>query len=372
MFSNSLISRKNNDSKIKHGKSTEEEQGTPVEEVLARDLQAAESAPEVLKGDVESPVNEILAENGEAPISIINNAKAENDQIEELSVEEQQGTLVGEVLDRDPTFSTTVTFQEAVNLAQYTVVESRAEVEAYRSSHKPRAELAAHLINLRNSGMTLQDYLQVPEVEQNTDLQKLLKEITDIKAKNASAISVDPTLSPLDPINQAVEARKLNEFPLLEGLEKDPVVEHLVNLIMRDGKKVRAQRTVNEALIVVRLRLKEDPVKALNELVESIQPLVKIVRIKSGAKAVPIPKFLRFRQRNRRALDWILAESLKRPSKSLGVRIGDTIAIQLNTVRTAIRKDQSCPILEKRNQIHRLAVESRSNILNPPIKISRK
>ncbi|KAK9367135.1 ribosomal protein S7 domain-containing protein [Lipomyces kononenkoae] len=354
--------------------SPEVEQGTPVGEILSRDVEGVEGAHEVLKAE---------AEKRNQPTEMPAEEQHTKEEIERIVVfptteAEEQGTPVDEVLQREAHFhameEATGFVQEANGTAQKAASsgseasqpnkpsEDLLPEEAKSSDVRPRpnepvlAGVASHLINLRFSGLRLEEYIErtgadeLKLIRDDVLAKKLALAEAEVEAANRKS-STEPW--PQDPHWQAVQARKAKEFVLPSA--EDPIVSHLVNLIMRDGKKQRAQRIVAEAFVIVRMRLQEDPVKILRHVVEQTMPLVKIKKVKSGAKTYSVPKALTARQRHRKALDWILEEAEKRPSPSFGVRLGDTLV----AVRQAVDTGAA---LEKKNAIHKIAMENRAYI----------
>ncbi|KAK6203582.1 ribosomal protein S7 domain-containing protein [Scheffersomyces amazonensis] len=119
-----------------------------------------------------------------------------------------------------------------------------------------------------------------------------------------------------------VEAYSNTSIPILT----DPTVENLINLIMRHGKKAKAQKIVSRALYIIHLKIRKDPVEILKETLDKLGPLVTTKSFKTGtakSRIVPIP--LNRRQRNRLAITWILEGSSKKKSNDLAVRLAEEI-----------------------------------------------
>ncbi|KAK9390200.1 ribosomal protein S7 domain-containing protein [Lipomyces mesembrius] len=361
--------------------SPEVEQGTPVGEVLARDIEAVESGPVVMKED-HGPLNGAVVQGQEHPTEkpVEGQYTTEGiEQIEDLPIAkaEQQGAPVGEILKRDSKAiekAPEIVKEEVNEIALKAPWRESEMIAANKDSEegfldeakssKPvspgkepvLAGLASHLINLRISGLSLEEYIQRTGAEElsliRDDVLAKKQALAEVATEAAKRKSPNEPFAH-DPHWQAVQARKAKEF-VLPGSE-DPIVSHLVNLIMRDGKKQRAGRIVAEAFVIVRMRLQDDPVKVLRHVVEKTMPLVKIKKVKSGAKSFSVPKALTARQRHRKALDWILEEAEKRPSPSFGVRLGDALV----AVRQAVDTGAA---LEKKNAIHKIAIENRAYI----------
>ncbi|QBM87232.1 SSU ribosomal protein MRPS7P [Metschnikowia aff. pulcherrima] len=106
----------------------------------------------------------------------------------------------------------------------------------------------------------------------------------------------------------------------------DPVIENFTNLIMRDGKKERAQIKLSKALYMVYLKTRRDPVEVLYETLDKLGPLFQLKVKKTGtAKNRTVPFPLNRRQRNRFAILWILEGAQKKKSLDFSVRLAEEI-----------------------------------------------
>ena len=137
-------------------------------------------------------------------------------------------------------------------------------------------------------------------------------------------------------------------------LKADPIVQNLVNVIMRHGKKALAQKTVSRALYIVQMKLRKDPIEVLKETLVNLGPLVKTRSISTGvAKRTIIPVALNERQRNRFAIGWILEASKKRKNNDFAVRLAEELINAYNGKSSGY---------EKRLQMHKAAMQQRANI----------
>ncbi|CAG8453472.1 998_t:CDS:1 [Paraglomus occultum] len=159
---------------------------------------------------------------------------------------------------------------------------------------------------------------------------------------------------PIQPQAEPTPSDNPQQDPRL--LHEDPYFQHMVNIIMRDGKKARTQRIVSDALVYIRTETNSDPLLVLKEAIIKASPTVKLYNKKKGAKAVQVPTPLNDRQKAFRAIKWIIDASDKRQDHSFSVRLAQEILAIVNG---------SSSVLAKREQLHRLAVTCRANL---PIK----
>ena len=106
----------------------------------------------------------------------------------------------------------------------------------------------------------------------------------------------------------------------------EPMIENFTNLIMRHGKKSKAHKILSQALYIVYLKTRRDPMQVLAETLDKLGPLMSTKVEKTGAaknRTVPYP--LNQRQRNRYAITWILEGADKKKSSDYSVRLAEEI-----------------------------------------------
>lgn len=166
------------------------------------------------------------------------------------------------------------------------------------------------------------------------------------KAMEMNKVKFEPTQE------QVEEWEKLKKVPIAQ--RKDEVLEHVTNMIMRHGKKERAQKALSRALYIVYCQTRTDPVKVLKDALDVLAPLMVIKTFKTGvAKATVVPVPLNQRQRYRLAWKWIVEGSSKRSSSDFSVRLGEELV--------SVFKGNSSGF-EKRDSIHKTAIAHRAYI----------
>ncbi|KAI9206722.1 ribosomal protein S7 domain-containing protein [Polychytrium aggregatum] len=166
------------------------------------------------------------------------------------------------------------------------------------------------------------------------------------KAPAAPSSGLTPTTSPAP----AETASPFHQFTT-----EDPVIAQLVNTIMRDGKKNLARRIITGALEFIQKETKQNPRDVLNDAIDKASPLLKLKSQRRGAKAVISPRPLTVKQMKRQAMIWIIQAAEKRKDAK-------TFAEKLGKEMLDVTKDQGSAV-DKRNQVHKTALQNRSNVL---------
>ncbi|CDF90285.1 related to 37S ribosomal protein S7,mitochondrial [Zygosaccharomyces bailii ISA1307] len=151
---------------------------------------------------------------------------------------------------------------------------------------------------------------------------------------------------------QIAQMESLKDVPVPQ--RRDPVVEHVVNMIMRHGKKQRAEKILSRALYLVFCQTRQDPVELMKKSLDDLAPLMMVKTFNTGvAKAAVIPVPLNQKQRNRIAWKWIVEGANKRASCDFAVRLGEELV--------AVYKGKSTGF-DKRDQMHKTAIAHRAYI----------
>ncbi|CAG8670120.1 14149_t:CDS:1 [Acaulospora colombiana] len=133
----------------------------------------------------------------------------------------------------------------------------------------------------------------------------------------------------------------------------DPSIILLTNMIMRNGKKARAQRYLSDCCLEIRKQTNNNPYEIVKMAIEKASPLVGHLSLKKGSKVIQIPSPLNERQKHHKAIKWILKASDKRPGKKFSYRLALEILAVVN--------GQSL-VLQQKDAVHKLALANRANL----------
>lgn len=149
---------------------------------------------------------------------------------------------------------------------------------------------------------------------------------------------------------QVAEAEALHTAPIPNKVDGE-FEDHLINMIMKDGRKNQARRHFYQAVELAQVMLKADPLPLLKEVFDDVAPVCVIKSTPVGARKVQYPVPITERQRRRIVWKWSVDNAEKRPNRSFSVRLGEEIA--------SVIKSKGSALMEKTLVIHNLAVANR-------------
>ena len=130
-----------------------------------------------------------------------------------------------------------------------------------------------------------------------------------------------------------------------------PLVSHLINVIMLDGKKSTAQKIVYGAFERVSEELeKGDPIDLLLGALENIRPKLEVKSRRVGGATYQVPIEISFERQQSLAFRWLVAAARAR-SGSMRENLASEIVDAYNNTGTVVKK---------KDDTHRMAQANRA------------
>ncbi len=132
---------------------------------------------------------------------------------------------------------------------------------------------------------------------------------------------------------------------------KSPLVSHLINVVMRDGKKSIAQTIVYGAFERVSEKLeKGDPTDLLLGALENIRPKLEVKSRRVGGATYQVPLEISFERQQSLAYRWLVAAARSRRG-SMGENLASEIIDAYNNTGSVVKK---------KDDTHRMAQANRA------------
>lgn len=126
----------------------------------------------------------------------------------------------------------------------------------------------------------------------------------------------------------------------------DPNITMFINIIMREGKKRKAEKIVYDALEIVKERLKQDPLQAFYKALDNVRPQVEVRPRRIGGATYQIPIAVPRPRGISIALRWIRDIARIKKGRPMYMKLAEEIINAYKGEGAAIKK---------RDDTHRMA-----------------
>ncbi|GAB4517917.1 MAG: 30S ribosomal protein S7 [Anaerolineae bacterium] len=99
------------------------------------------------------------------------------------------------------------------------------------------------------------------------------------------------------------------------------LVARLINRVMVNGKKSKAEKIVYQSLDMVEQRLKRPALEALEQAVKNATPLIEVRPRRVGGATYQVPVEIPPDRRRSLALRWLVQYARQRPGKSMAEKL---------------------------------------------------
>jgi small subunit ribosomal protein S7 len=130
----------------------------------------------------------------------------------------------------------------------------------------------------------------------------------------------------------------------------DRVVAKLVNIMMQDGKKSTAERTLYNALDLVAKRASEEAVKVLKKSLDNIKPMLEVKSRRVGGSTYQVPVEVRAERRTSLAMRWLIKYANDRSEKTLTDKLAGEILDEFNNRGSAVKKREDTHKMAEANR----------------------
>jgi small subunit ribosomal protein S7 len=128
-------------------------------------------------------------------------------------------------------------------------------------------------------------------------------------------------------------------------VEADPVfrsklVSQVINRVMQDGKKSKAERIVYDALAILSERTGKEPVEALEISIKALTPVLEVRSRRVGGATYQVPVEVPSNRARTLAIRWLIEFARARREKSMAERLaGELVDAQSQQGGAYKRKD---------------------------------
>lgn len=130
--------------------------------------------------------------------------------------------------------------------------------------------------------------------------------------------------------------RKLHSDPVYHST----LVTQLINSILMQGKRMKAERIVYDALDLCRDRIGQDPLQTLKKAVDNSRPHVEVRSRRVGGATYQVPVEVPPRRSTALSVRWLVNFSRQRREKTMAERLAGELLDASNGVGAAVKRKE--------------------------------
>ncbi len=143
-----------------------------------------------------------------------------------------------------------------------------------------------------------------------------------------------------------VKKRKIPPDPIYNST----LIAKFINVVMKDGKKSKAQKIVYGAMGEVKKKTKQDPLKQFEKAVENVRPLLETKSRRVGGATYQVPVEVNEERSISLAIRWIVRYARERAGKSMQEKLAAEIIDAVNKRGGAIKKREDTHKMAEANR----------------------
>ena len=147
--------------------------------------------------------------------------------------------------------------------------------------------------------------------------------------------------------------RKRHSFSrdvLADTMYNSKVVTKLVNRIMLDGKRGKAQKIVYSAFDMIQAKVNENPLDVFTKAMENITPVLEVKARRVGGSNVQVPIEVSATRGQTLALRWLVNASRVRGGRSMAEKLANEIIDASNETGAAFKKKEDVHKMAEANK----------------------
>ena len=144
--------------------------------------------------------------------------------------------------------------------------------------------------------------------------------------------------------------RAVKRDVLADPVYNSKVITKLINQIMLDGKRGKAQTIVYKAFDLVQEKTNENPMDVFNKAMENITPSLEVKSRRVGGANVQVPVEVSATRGEALALRWLVGAARTRGGKSMAEKLANEIVDAFNETGATFKKKEDTHRMAEANK----------------------
>jgi small subunit ribosomal protein S7 len=137
---------------------------------------------------------------------------------------------------------------------------------------------------------------------------------------------------------------------LPDPIYNSKLVTRLINKIMVDGKKSKAQKILYTAFDIIRERTGKDPMEVFEQALKNVMPVLEVRARRVGGANYQVPVEVRPDRRVSLGLRWLVQYARLRGEKTMEERLANEIMDAANNTGAAVKKREDTHKMAEANK----------------------
>lgn len=138
--------------------------------------------------------------------------------------------------------------------------------------------------------------------------------------------------------------------------QPDPVynsvaVTRFINNLMKDGKKIKAQKIFYSSMDYIKEKTGQDPFKIFQQALKNVAPNLEVWPRRVAGATYLVPRVVSAQRRFSKAVKWIIEAARNKKGKPMYVKLGEELILAANNEGEAVKK---------KDEMHKLAEANRA------------
>ena len=140
-------------------------------------------------------------------------------------------------------------------------------------------------------------------------------------------------------------------------LKPDPkfgsrLASKIINKIMLDGAKTKAQKVFYDAMDIVSERVQTEPVEVFTKAIDNVKPHLEVRSKRVGGATYQVPREVSRRRQQSLAIRWLVDAARQKRGKPMAKRLADEIFDAFNNQGVAVTKKENVHKMAEANSAY--------------------
>jgi small subunit ribosomal protein S7 len=135
-----------------------------------------------------------------------------------------------------------------------------------------------------------------------------------------------------------------------DPIYRSVLVTQFVNKVLQRGKRSVAERTVYEALDIVKDKTGGEPIAALKRAMENVKPQLEVKSRRVGGATYQVPVEVRPRRATTLAIRWLVGYARQRREKTMAQRLANELLDASNGIGSTVKRREDMHKMAESNK----------------------